>query len=176
MNENQLKDLIEPLLAQFGMELDRLDVVSAGRRRLVRVTVDGDGADGHGPGLDDIGEATAAISKALDESSATGEAPYTLEVSSRGVETPLSAPRHYRRNIGRLLAVTLEPASQGKPEKLTGRITAATQATVTLEVPAPGSKPHKPLTVSREIPLDQIRRAVVQVELNRKSEENAEEN
>lgn len=175
MNENQLKDVVEPLLAQFGMELDKLDVVSAGRRRLVRITVDGDGADGHGPGLDEIGQASASISRALDESTATGEAPYTLEVTSRGVSTPLGRPSHYRRNVGRLLAVTLEPVGGAKPEKLTGRITAATETAVTLEVPAPGSKPHKPLTASREIPLDRIRRAVVQVELNRKSE-NAEEN
>lgn len=175
MNANQLSELIEPLLAQFGMELDKLDVVAAGRRHLVRVTVDGDGADGHGPGLDDIGEATSALSKALDASEVPGEAPYTLEVTSRGVGTPLTLPRHYRRNVGRLLAVTLDAVEGARPEKITGRITAATGATLTLEVPAPGSKPHKPLTVSREIPLDQIGRAVVQVELNRKSE-NAEEN
>ncbi|WP_027587184.1 ribosome maturation factor RimP [Acidipropionibacterium thoenii] len=175
MNENQLAGIIEPLLDQFGMELDKLDVVAAGRRRLVRITVDGDGADGHGPGLDEIGEASSAISRALDESTVTGEAPYTLEVSSRGVSTPLTRPRHYRRNVGRLLVVTLEPQDGARSEKITGRILAADQTGVTLEVPAPGSKPHRPMVVSREIPFDRIRRAVVQVELNRKPD-NTEEN
>ncbi len=170
MNENQLAGIVEPLLDQFGMELDKLDVVAAGRRRLVRIT-----ADGHGAGLDEIGEASSAISRALDESTVTGEAPYTLEVSSRGVSTPLTQPRHYRRNVGRLLAVTLEPQEGARPERITGRILAADQTGVTLEVPAPGSKPHGPMVVSREIPFDRIRRAVVQVELNRKPD-NTEEN
>lgn len=171
MNENQLTDLIGPLLSQLGMELEKLDVVRAGRRSLLRITVDGDGADGRGPGLDEIGEATSEISRVLDESDATGSAPYTLEVSSRGVSTPLTEPRHFRRNRGRLLAVTLEDE-----DPVEGRILASDESTVTLEVPAPGSKPHKPLTQTREISLDLIRRAVVQVEMSRKPAVTDEEN
>lgn len=176
MNETQLRGVIEPLLAQFGMELDKLDVVRAGRRSLLRITVDGDGQDGHGPGLDEIGEATSAVSAALDQSDAVGSAPYTLEVSSRGVSTPLTEPKHFRRNKGRLLAVTLAGDDGAPGAKLEGRILASDRTSVTLEVPAPGSKPHKPLTTTREIPLDTIRRAVVQVELNRKSAATDEEN
>ena len=171
MNENQLSGLIEPLLSQLGMELEKLDVVRAGRRSLLRITVDGDGADGHGPGLDEIGEATSEISRALDESDATGNAPYTLEVSSRGVSTPLTEPKHFRRNQGRLLAVTLE-----EEPSVEGRIVCSDDSTVTLEVPAPGSKPHRPLTQTREIPPDRTRRAVGQVEMNRKPAVTDEEN
>lgn len=171
MKEKQLTGVIEPLLTQLGMELEKLEVVHAGRRSLLRITVDGDGADGHGPGLDEIGEASSEISRALDESDATGQAPYTLEVSSRGVAAPLTDPRHFRRNMGRLVSVTL-----AEGESLEGRIVASGDTTVTLEVPAPGSRPHKPLTETREIPLDRIGRAVVQVEMNRKPAVTDEEN
>ena len=95
MNAERLTSLLEPIVSQVGLELDRIDVVPAGRRRLVRVRVDGDGPDGHGPSLDEISEATAEISRCLDDSGAMGESPYTLEVSSRGVSTPLTQPRHY---------------------------------------------------------------------------------
>ena len=95
MNAERLTRLLEPVVSQVGLELDRVDVVPAGRRRLVRVTIDGDGPDGHGPSLDEISEATAEISHCLDDSGAMGESPYTLEVSSRGVSTPLTQPRHY---------------------------------------------------------------------------------
>ena len=88
MNAERLTRLLEPVVSQVGLELDRVDVVPAGRRRLVRVTIDGDGPDGHGPSLDEISEATAEISHCLDDSGAMGESPYTLEVSSRGVSTP----------------------------------------------------------------------------------------
>ena len=107
------------------------------RRRLVRVTIDGDGPDGHGPSLDEISEATAEISHCLDDSGAMGESPYTLEVSSRGVSTPLTQPRHYRRNIGHLVRFTLNPAEEQKSgETFDGRIAEAGEEVVTLEVEA----------------------------------------
>ena len=93
MNAERLTSLLEPVVSQLGLELDRVEAVPAGRRRLVRVTVDGDGPDGHGPSLDEISEATAEISRCLDDADAMGESPYTLEVSSRGVSTPLTQPR-----------------------------------------------------------------------------------
>ncbi|WP_130866927.1 ribosome maturation factor RimP [Acidipropionibacterium timonense] len=168
MINDTLTALLAPLLDQLGLELERLEVVPAGRRRVVRVTVDGDGDDGHGPTLDDIAEATSEISRALDDADAMGDAPYTLEVSSRGVSTPLTEPKHFRRNITRLVKATV--AEDGVTQEVLGRILAADEASVTLEVEAPGSKPHKPLTTERTVPLDRIRRAVVQVELNRPTE------
>ena len=90
--------LLTPILAQFDLELEAVEVMPAGKRRLLRVVVDGDGPDGRGPLLDDIAEASKALSAALDASDAVGAAAYTLEVSSRGVSRPLTLPRHWRRN------------------------------------------------------------------------------
>lgn len=151
MQESQIAQVIEPILKDHGLELDRLDVTPIGKRSVLRVTVDGDGPDGRGPLLDDIAAASSAISVALDESPAVGSAPYTLEVSTRGISKPLTEPRHFRRNAGRLVKLSLGDG------QVTGRIVALTDAG--LEVDVEG----KPLTV----PLADIDKAVVQVEMNR---------
>lgn len=164
MDRDRLREQIEPLLEQAGMELDRLDVVPAGRRTVVRVTVDGDGPEGHGPGLDDIGEVSAEISRALDDSEAVGQAPYTLEVTTRGVSAPLTAPRHFRRNRGRLVEIELAGHDEAP---FTGRILESDEASVVVEVPGPDSTKRRPTTTRRTVDLADIARAVVQVELNR---------
>ncbi|GAA1433572.1 ribosome maturation factor RimP [Microlunatus lacustris] len=152
MRESQIVALLGPVLAQHGLDLDAVEVLPAGRRRLLRVVVDGDGPEGRGPLLDDIAEATRAISVALDESPAVGQAPYTLEVSSRGVSRPLELPRHWRRNVDRLVSVTTTAG-----ETFSGRVTAAGEETVSLDVE--GS--------TRELALAEVTKALVQVELNR---------
>ena len=152
MRESQIVGLLGPVLAQHGLDLDAVEVLPAGKRRLLRVVVDGDGPEGKGPLLDDIAEATRAISVALDESPAVGSAPYTLEVSSRGVSRPLELPRHWRRNVGRLVAVTTTAG-----ETFTGRVSAAGEEAVTLDVEG----------APRELALAEVVKALVQVELNR---------
>ena len=107
MQQDTLAAVIEPILAQHGLELDSMEVTPIGKRSVLRIAVDGDGPTGHGPLLDDIARASSALSAALDESDAVGDRPYTLEVSSRGVSTPLTAVRHYRRNRGRLVRLWL---------------------------------------------------------------------
>jgi ribosome maturation factor RimP len=152
MNESQIAGLLTPILAQHGLDLDAVEVVPAGKRRLLRIVVDGDGPEGRGPLLDDIAEATKALSAALDESQAVGASPYTLEVSSRGVSRPLELPRHWRRNVGRLVSVTTVSAAS-----FTGRIAAADDETVELDVEGE----------TRRLAQADVTRALVQVELNR---------
>ena len=154
-----LEALLTPVVAAQNLEIDRIEVMSAGRRKLVRVFLDGDGPAGLGPSLDEIADATRAVSNALDDSTITGQAPYTLEVSSRGVGRPLTEPKHYRRNRGRLVAVT------GPELDLTGRIVAVTDDEVTLDLDGE----------TRVVGLAGIDKAVVQVELNRLPDDDDEE-
>lgn len=153
MKESSLTPLLTPILAQFALELETVDVVPAGKRRLVRIVVDGDGPEGAGPLLDDIAAATKAISVALDESDVTGTAPYTLEVSSRGVSRPLTLPRHWRRNTGRLVEVSTVAGDQ-----VTGRILSSSEDAAVLDLDG----------TEQEIALADVAKALVQVELNRK--------
>jgi ribosome maturation factor RimP len=151
MKESQIAGVLTPVLAQFGLELEAVEIIPAGKRRLVRLVVDGDGPQGAGPLLDDIAEASKAASTALDGADVTGRAPYTLEVTSRGVSRPLELPRHWRRNIGRLVAVRL---SEG--DTITGRIVSTSEDQIRLDVNGE----------TREIRLVDVDRALVQVELN----------
>jgi ribosome maturation factor RimP len=153
MRDDAIEAVVTPALAEFGLELDALEVMPAGKRRVVRIVVDGDGPKGRGPLLDDIASASRAVSDALDGSEAMGQTPYTLEVSSRGVGRPLTEPKHWRRNTTRLVRVDLVGGSQ-----VTGRITAAGEDAVELDVDG----------TPREIRYADLTKALVQVELNRK--------
>jgi ribosome maturation factor RimP len=108
-----------------GLDLEAVEISSAGRRRVVRVLVDKDG----GVGLDDLADATRVVGDALDASDALGDTPYTLEVTSPGVDRPLTLPRHWRRNAGRLVDVV-----DHEGQRRTGRIVQADDEAVTLDV------------------------------------------
>ena len=90
------------------MDLESVKVTTAGRRRLLRLVVDSDG----GVSLDDAALASRELSAKLDASDVMGDMPYTLEVSSPGVDRPLTQPRHWQRAVGRLVRVPLTPAAR----------------------------------------------------------------
>ena len=156
MKEPQIAGLLAPILEELSLDLEAVDLIPAGKRKLLRIVVDGDGPAGRGPNLDDIAEATRAISVALDDADVTGTSPYTLEVSSRGIGRPLELPRHWRRNLTRLVAVT---TSAG--DKFTGRIVSAADDVVLLDVNG----------TTRELALADVTKAQIQVELNRREAE-----
>lgn len=153
MDGSQLADVLTPILAQFDLELEAVEVIPAGKRKLLRVVVDGDGATGTGPLLDDVAEASKALSAALDSSAAVGAAAYTLEVSTRGVGRPLERPAHWRRNRGRLVSVTTADGNT-----VTGRIVGSDEETARLDVGG----------IEQTVPLAEVTKALVQVELNRR--------
>jgi ribosome maturation factor RimP len=155
----RIASLVEPVVTQAGYDLEELSVTQAGRRSLVRVVVDTDG----GISLDDIAAVSRAVSEVLDAADAdgglTGRSPYTLEVTSPGVDRPLTLPRHWARNAGRLVTVTLG----GKP--VTGRIVAASEESVTLDI---GGSP-------REVSYSEVGQGKVQVEFSKPSKAAAAE-
>ena len=136
----ELTTLLEPVVRAAGMDLESVRVGSAGRRRLLRLVVDSDG----GVGLDDIADVSRDISARLEASAVMGNAAYTLEVSSPGIDRPLTQPRHWRRARGRLVAVPLAGARDGAassditaaepPPQVTGRVVTVGDSGVTLEV------------------------------------------
>ena len=126
VNDKRLAELIEPVVAAAGMDLESVRMSVAGKRRLLRIVVDGDG----GVSLDDAADVSREISAMLDEGNALGEVPYTLEVSSPGVDRPLTEPRHWRRAVGRLVKVKV--TGEGTVQ---GRILAADSGGVTLDLP-----------------------------------------
>jgi len=127
----RLTRLLEPVVHALNMDLEGIRVATAGRRRVLRVTVDADG----GVSLDDIALASRELSIRLDRADEMGDDPYTLEVSSPGVDRPLTLPRHWRRNVGRLV-LAAGPAGSAGPEggkSILGRISGVSDSGVTLE-------------------------------------------
>ncbi|GGQ38007.1 ribosome maturation factor RimP [Actinomadura coerulea] len=120
-----LSELLAPVMAEAGYDLEEVDVRPAGRRRLVRVVVDADG----GIGLDDIARLSETTSELLDGSDVMGSSPYVLEVTSPGVDRPLTEPRHWRRAVGRLVVAPLAEGGQ-----IEGRVVAADDEAVEIDV------------------------------------------
>ncbi|MET8475289.1 ribosome maturation factor RimP [Streptomyces sp. NPDC006422] len=159
----RLRELLEPLVTSQGLELEEIEVASVGRKRVLRVVVDSDeGAD-----LDAIADVSRALSAKLDETDAMGEGEYELEVGTPGAERPLSEHRHYVRAVDRLVKFQLKDDSE-----LVARILKVDDDGLDLEVP--GVKGRKATT--RRLDFADIAKARVQVEFNRKSKNDSNDN
>lgn len=151
----RLMQLLEPVVAGAGHDLEDVAVSPAGRRSVVRLVVDRDG----GVSLDDVAEVSRAVSAALDqlddaEPGVLG-ASYVLEVTSPGVDRPLTEPRHWRRSVDRLVTAHLNDGSSS-----TGRVRSAddhADGGVQLDVDG----------VDRTLPYTELSRGIVQVEFAR---------
>jgi ribosome maturation factor RimP len=142
------EELIAPL-ASLGLDVEAVELTAAGKRRVLRIAVDKDG----GVTLDEVADATRAVGEVLDGSDVMGQQPYTLEVTSRGVDRPLTLPRHWRRNQDRLVKVT---PHDGEP--VVGRITASDDDSATLDVEG----------TTQVVGFSDVKKAMVQIEFNRK--------
>ena len=100
-----LTERLTPLLTARGLDLEHVKATPAGKKSQVVIRVDGD----ERPSSDLLGEVSDEISTFFDDLEARGElnfgAGYTLEVSTPGVDLPLTAPRHFRRNRGRVISL-----------------------------------------------------------------------
>jgi len=151
--KDQISEFISPALHKAGYFLEDINIVSPGQHRIVTVIVDGEGA----LNLDQVTVASKLVSELLDEASFMGETPFTLEVTSPGIDRPLTLPRHFAKNADRLLKVTKTDG-----EVVTGRILSNTEVDVTLTVTE--KKDVKQVTIT----LADIKRAQVEIEFNRK--------
>jgi ribosome maturation factor RimP len=153
--KDQIAELITPALQQAGYFLEDINVVSPGNHRIVTVIVDGESA----LNLDQVTVASKLVSELVDEAAFMGETPFTLEVTSPGIDRPLTLPRHFAKNVTRLLKITKSDGSV-----ITGRITSNSDLDVTLTVV------EKKETKEVAVAFADIKRAVVEIEFNRKDE------
>lgn len=156
----RITELLSPVLADDDLELEDVELTPAGRRRMLRLIVDADG----GVSLDRLAQTSQHVAKALDDAALMGNGSYTLEVTSRGLDRPLTATRHWRRNIGRLVKVTDAEGAQ-----LIGRVREVDDDGVELDVEG----------TPRRLSYSEVRSARVEVEfgaLDDAGESNARQN
>jgi ribosome maturation factor RimP len=152
-----LLELLGPLVAEIGYDLEDITVSSAGRRSMLRIIVDADG----GIDLDAVAAVSRTVSDALDADAENPSSPralagaYVLEVSSPGVDRPLTEPSHWRRVVGRLVTM------QKGETTLTGRIVAVDDDAVVFDIDG----------TPRSVAWADLGRGKVQVEFNRGEED-----
>ncbi len=146
---DRLAEVLTEPLAAAGLDVEAIEITPAGKRRLLRVAVDKDG----GVTMDDIAEATKEVSRVLDGSDVMGEQPYTLEVTSPGTDRPLTLPRHWRRNEGRLVKVAARDGAG-----VTGRILRSDDQSATLDVDGQ----------EQTVAYADVTKARIQIEFNKK--------
>jgi ribosome maturation factor RimP len=122
--KEDISAVITPALTSLGFYLEDLNITSAGRRSLLTVIVD---ADRH-LSLDEVTVATKAISEIVESIPALGNTPFTLEVTSPGIDRPLTKPRHWQKNINRLVKIILQDGKEIK-----GRIKSASEISTKID-------------------------------------------
>ena len=153
--KDQISELVTPAVSDLGFYLEDVHVATPGSHRIVTCIVDGDAS----LNLDQVTSVSRVISELLDEAPFMGETPFTLEVTSPGVDRPLTQPRHFAKNVDRLLKIIKLDGSE-----ITGRILSNSDNDVTLTVAV------KKETLEQTISLADIKRAVVEIEFNRKDD------
>jgi len=145
---NNLTELLDPVIKGAGFVLEEVKVTPAGKRRIVAVIIDGEERN---PSLDEVTVVSRKVSDILDTYSQLGDLPFTLEVTTPGVDRPLTMPRHCAKNVGRLVKII--PLDG---DSFVSRIASVNADSVTLE--------------SREIAFTDIKRAQIEIEFNRKEQ------
>jgi ribosome maturation factor RimP len=153
--KDQISELVTSAVSDLGFYLEDVHVATPGSHRIVTCIVDGDAS----LNLDQVTSVSRVISELLDEAVFMGETPFTLEVTSPGVDRPLTQPRHFAKNADRLLKIVKVDGSE-----VSGRILSNTDHSVTLTVTL------KKEVTEQTVPLADIKRAVVEIEFNRKDD------
>ncbi|MDV6265620.1 ribosome maturation factor RimP [Rhodococcus globerulus] len=153
-SKDRVIELVSELVQSKGYDVEDVVVTNAGKHSAVRIMVDSDA----GIELDAAAEISRLVSELFDSLEEIGEAPYTLEVTSPGIDRPLTAERHWRRARGRKARIDLAD------ETVVGRIGVLGEDSVAVVMNGRGG-----LTV-REIPLADVQKAVVQVEFSKPSD------
>jgi ribosome maturation factor RimP len=145
-NKEQVLAVITPAIESLGFYIEDITITSAGKRSMLTVIVDG---DTH-LSLDQVTVATKAISEIVENLPTLGNNPFTLEVTSPGLDRPLTKPRHWRKNQDRLIKVVL---TDGK--EIMGRIKDSTESSVNVD--------------DQTINFADIKRATLEVEFKKES-------
>ena len=138
---DEVSAAIRPIIEATGNYLEELTITSAGKVKILTVIVD---SDSH-LNLDQVTAVTKQISEIVENLPALGDSAFTLEVTSPGLDRPLTKPRHWRKNLDRLVKITMNSG-----QVIEGRIGEATETTV--------------LVGDEKVSFEDVKRAVLEIE------------
>lgn len=155
-SDERIGSVVSPVVEAAGLHLEDARVVRAGNRSMVRVTVDLPDDEVGSLDSDRLGDVSREISSTLDDTDVV-RGQYTLEVSTPGASRPLTEPRHYRRARTRTVRLTLADGGT-----TTGRLRDVVEAGDGLVLVLDGGA---------RVPLSDVRKGKVEVELKRLEDE-----
>ena len=147
---SNIEELLTPAISRAGFILEEVKVTPVGKRRIIAVIVD---CADRNPNLDEVTVVSRTVAEALENYSQLGDQPFTLEVTTPGVDRPLTLPRHWRKNVGRLVKVTRIDGTSAS-----GRIVTVNEDNATL----------LGKTGEEVIEFADVKRAQIEIEFNRK--------
>ena len=151
----KITELVQPAIEKAGFFLEDVHVVSPGKHRIVTCVV-----DGKTPlNLDQVTSVSRDISELLDAADFMDDSAFTLEVTSPGVDRPLTLARHWHKNLNRLVKVVNQDGSV-----VNGRVTSVEDSQVILNEDIKGK------TKEHTVNFADIKRATVEIEFNRKGD------
>lgn len=153
--QSSISELIAPAVTKAGYFLEEVHIANPGNHRIITCIIDGTSP----LNLDQVTEISRLISALLDEATFMDDSEFTLEVSSPGLDRPLTQERHWKKNLTRLIKVISNDGTE-----LIGRLKEYDDVKATLIENIKGrGKSHV-------VAFADIKRAVVEVEFNRKGE------
>lgn len=121
------EQLVQPILAEKGLELIDIEFKKEGKNWFLRVFIDKQG----GVDIEDCSLVSEELSQKLDEHDPI-DMPYFLEVSSPGAERPLKKDADWKNAIGKTIFVSLYEQIDGQKE-FEGRLMDYDGQEITLE-------------------------------------------
>lgn len=133
--------LAESVASNNGVRLYDLELIGAGKTKILRIFIDKD--DAAGVSLDDCSNVSHGMSLLLDvEDPIDGS--YNLEVSSPGLERVLKKKWHYEISVGKEILVNLNkhlgkivpdvPGAMASRKKILGVLTATTEQDIEMDI------------------------------------------
>lgn len=108
VSNERLEALLAPVVQASRIDFEGVSIRKAGSRSVVVIVVDRDG----GIDLDTVALVSRKCAETLEDDDTFGEQAYVLEVTSPGVDRPLTEPRHWRRAKDRLVNIDLKDGRQ----------------------------------------------------------------
>ncbi|MEI9907672.1 MAG: ribosome maturation factor RimP [Actinomycetota bacterium] len=151
--KDAVHEVLSPYVSGAGFFLEDVSITSAGKKRNITCVIDGE----TDLSMDEIATISKGIGEILDTAPFLGETPFTLEVTSPGIDRPLTLQRHWNKNIDRLAKAVMVNG-----EVINGRIDTVHDESVCLIISGKVAK-------KIEVPFAEIKRATIEIEFNRKS-------